>query len=160
MRRLLALYTLLLSPLAAIGVESQPWFGDVYQFHFLGSYAYSRFNSFQNAEPPLDHVFQSHLAYLGLDFSPSPVWSIDGDIQFADTSAMSFNFRSLALQGRYLWLDDIIGDPISFVTGANIRVTSSRSLKAVSYTHLDVYKRQEEHPPREICFLNGDHEPQ
>ena len=119
-------------PLVGRAVEAQPWFGDVYQFHFLGAYSYSRFSSFQNAEPPLTSPFQAHLAYLGLDFSPSPVWSIDGDLQFADTTAMSFNFRSIALQGRYLWLDDIIGDPISFVTGANIRVTSSRSLKDIS----------------------------
>lgn len=121
-----------LAPFQGMGVEVQPWFGDVYQFHFLGEYAYSRFRSFQNAVPPLSHPFQSNLVYFGLDFSPSPVWSVDGDIQFADTTAMSFNFRSIAVQARYLWLDDIIGDPISLVTGANVRLTSSRSLKDIS----------------------------
>ena len=119
-------------PFALLSLETQPWFGDVYEFHFLGAYAYSRFNSFQNAVPPLKPPFQSNLAYLGLDFSPSPVWSIDGDLQFADTTQMSFNFRSIALQARYLWCDDIIGDKVSFATGANIRTTSTRSLKDIS----------------------------
>lgn len=129
MRKLL--FSLLL-PVAGMALEVQPWFGDVYEFHFLGSYAYSRFSSFQNARPPYHKLFQAHLGYLGLDFSPSPVWSVDGDIQFADTSQMSFNFRTIAIQARYLWLDDIIGDPISFATGASIRATTSHALHDIS----------------------------
>lgn len=119
-------------PLAIFSVEVQPWFGDVYQFHFLGSYAYSRFHSFSYGSPQLDDVYQSHLVYLGLDFSPSPVWSVDGDMQLADTSSSSFYFRSIALQARYLWLDDIIGDPLSLVSGGSIRVSSSTGLKDIS----------------------------
>lgn len=115
-----------------LALEVQPWFGDVYEFHFLGSYAYSRFRSFENASPPFHSLFQSHLAYLGLDFSPSPVWSVDGDIQFADTTAQSFNFRSIAFQGRYLWADDIVGDPVSFATGASFRITAPHSLRDIS----------------------------
>lgn len=122
----------LLLPLSAMALEVQPWFGDVYEFHFLGSYAYSRFRKVENAIPPLGRLFQAHVAYLGLDFSPTPTWSIDGDIQFADTTAQSFNFRTIALQARYLWTDDIIGDPVSFATGANIRTTASHALRDVS----------------------------
>ena len=48
------------------------------------------------------------------------------------TSKETFNFRSAAWQARYLWLDDIVGDPISFATGASVRVTSTTSLKDVS----------------------------
>ncbi len=122
-------------------IEMQPWFGDVYQFHFLGGYAYSRFDSFQNAIPSLDSHFQSNVLYLGLDLSPSPVWSIDADLQLSDTTKNSFHFQSIAVQARYLWLDDIIGDPFSFVTGASIRATSSRSLRDIScssHGNLDV----------------------
>jgi hypothetical protein len=122
----------LFAPLALFCLEVQPWFGDVYQFHFLGSYAYSRFPSFSHGNPQLNEMFQSNLVYLGLDFSPSPVWSIDADMQLADTSASDFYFRSIALQARYLWLDDIIGDPISLVTGASIRATSSTGLRDLS----------------------------
>jgi hypothetical protein len=54
------------------------------------------------------------------------------DLQFADTSAVPFNFRTIALQGRYLWMDDIVGDPISLTTGGSVRVTATSSLKDVS----------------------------
>ena len=113
-------------------IEVQPWFGDVYEFHFLGSYSYSWFHSVQNSVPKYDQFFQTNLLYFGLDFSPSPIWSIDGDIQFADTSAVSCNFRTAALQARYLWFDDIVGDPISFATGGSVRATATSSLKDVS----------------------------
>lgn len=125
-------WALLVCPFMLFGLEEQPWFGDVYEFHFLGFYDYSRFHSIQNATPPYHQLFQSNLAYLGLDFSPSPVWSIDGDMQIAATTAEPFYFQSIALQARYLWLDDIIGDPITFTTGASGRVITTTALHDVS----------------------------
>ncbi len=122
----------LFSAAALSAIEVQPWFGDVFEFHFLGSYSYSWFHSVQNSLPPFHRFFQSNLLYLGLDFSPTPVWNIDADLQFVDTSAVSANFRTAAVQARYLWFDDIIGDPISFATGGSVRLTATSSLKDVS----------------------------
>ena len=115
-----------------MGLEVQPWFGDVYEFHLLSSYSYSLFDKVQGGRPQLTKPFNEHLVYFGLDFSPSPEWAIDGDIQFADTTQMSFNFRTVALQARYLWLDDIIGDKVSLSTGFNARLTPSYALRDVS----------------------------
>ena len=117
---------------SGVALEHQPWFGDVFQFHFLGDYTYSRFPSFQNGYPKLQQPFNSHVIYLGLDFSPSPIWSVDFDIQLADTTKTPFSFRTIAAQGRYLWMDDIIGDPISLVTGVSGRFTTSKNLKDIS----------------------------
>ncbi len=128
MRRLL----FFLIPLIGSSLEVQPWFGDCLEFHFLGSYSYSFFNKVEKGVPKLTDTFQSHVAYLGLDFSPTPEWSVDTDIQFADTTKQNFNFRTVALQARYLWLDDIIGDRISLATGANARFTNTDSLRDVS----------------------------
>jgi hypothetical protein len=128
MRKLL----FLLLPLMGSALEVQPWFGDCLEFHFLGSYAYSFFDKVENGKPQLEHTFQSNVAYLGLDFSPTPEWSIDTDIQLADTTQQKFNFRTIALQGRYLWLDDIIGDRVSLATGASARFTNTDSLRDVS----------------------------
>jgi hypothetical protein len=129
--RALAL-SLLVLPSLCSGLEVQPWFGDVYEFHFLGSYAYSRFNSVQGARPQLKGPFNSNLLYGDLEFCPSTDWSVDGDVQLADTTAMDFNFRSVALQLRYLWLDDMVGNPVSLSTGGNFRVTSDQALHDVS----------------------------
>ena len=122
----------LLLPIAAFSLEVQPWFGDVYEFHLLSSYTYARFHRIQGGDPPLTFPFQVNLVYFDLDFSPSPEWSVDVDLQVADTSRQSFNVRTAAIQARYLWLDDIIGDRISFDTGASIRFTPTYALHDVS----------------------------
>lgn len=122
-----------LFPLLANSLEVQPWFGDCLEFHFLGRYSYSRFDKVDHGIPQLDSPFNVNLVYLGLDFSPTPEWSVDTDLQFADTTKEHpFNFRTAAIQGRYLWMDDIVGDKVSLATGASIRATGSKALKDVS----------------------------
>lgn len=121
-----------LVPILGTSLEVQPWFGDCLEFHFLGSYAYSFFDKVQKGVPQLTYTFESNVAYLGLDFSPTPEWSIDTDFQVADTSKQNFNFRSLAFQARYLWLDDIVGDKVSLATGASGRFTNTDSLHDIS----------------------------
>lgn len=119
-------------PCGLFSLEKQPWFGDCLEFHFLGEYAFSRFHKVQNGYPQLKSAFESNLIYLGLDFSPTPEWSVDTDFQIADTTQESINFRSFALQARYLWLDDIVGDAVSLATGGSVRFTNSASLKDIS----------------------------
>src|SRR6185369_13599047 len=99
MRKLILALSL---PILGFSLEAQPWFGDVLEFHYLASYAYSRFTTIQNAVPQLSSPFNCHVLYNGLDFSPTPEWSIDMDIQFAATTKEPFNFRTVALQVRYL----------------------------------------------------------
>lgn len=123
---------LLLLPFLGSALEVQPWFGDCLEFHFLGSYAYSFFDKVQEGVPKLNYTFQSNVAYLGLDFSPTPEWSVDAELQLADTSKQNFNFRSFAAQARYLWLDDIIGDKMSLATGVSARFTNTDSLHDIS----------------------------
>lgn len=122
----------LLFPLLGSALEVQPWFGDCLEFHFLGNYTYSFFNKVQKGVPPLQTTFQSNVIYLGLDFSPTPEWSVDTDFQLADTTKEAFNFRSFALQARYLWLDDIVGDKVSLTTGGSARFTNTASLHDIS----------------------------
>ncbi|OGN56897.1 MAG: hypothetical protein A3D96_07625 [Chlamydiae bacterium RIFCSPHIGHO2_12_FULL_44_59] len=120
----------LILPLGAL--EVQPWFGDCLEFHFLGSYSYSFFDRVQGGRPQLTSSFQSHVSSLSLDFSPTPEWSVDTEMQLADTTKQHFNFRTIAFQARYLWLDDIVGDRVSLVTGVNGRFTNTDSLRDVS----------------------------
>lgn len=125
-------YFLLGLQVALFSLEVQPWFGDVFEFHFLSGYTYSRFKKVEGAIDQLTRPSNDHLLFADLEFSPSPYWSFDSDLEFVDTPRQSFSFRSLGGQGRYLWFDDITGDPITLVTGCNARYTSSRSLKDVS----------------------------
>ncbi len=127
MRRLL-----FLMPLSLFGLEIQPWFCNTWEFTFTPSYTYGRFHSVQNGDPQLKKSFNENLLTFDLEVSPSPNWDMDADVEFADTTVQSMALRSGAMQVRYLWLDDVIGDPVSLTTGISARGVASRSLKDIS----------------------------
>ena len=54
------------------------------------------------------------------------------EVEFADTPRQSFGWRSVALQGRYLWLNDVEGDPYSLISALNVREVSGHSVRDVS----------------------------
>ncbi len=113
-------------------LEKQPWFGDVYEFHFLSGYRYSHYSRVQGALVPLKSPSNDQLLFTALDFSFSPEWSVDADLEFAHTPRQDFSFRSTAFQARYLWMDDIVGDAFSFATGLDARFVSEKSVRDIS----------------------------
>jgi hypothetical protein len=123
---------LVLLPLFGAALEVQPWFGDVYEFHLLAGFSYSYFDRVSHGTPELQDTFYSRVTYAGLEFSPGPAWDIDIDTQVADTTKERFGWRESGIQIRYLWSDDIVGDPITFVTGASARFISTSALHDVS----------------------------
>lgn len=120
-------------------LEEQPWFGNVYEFNFLSKYTYAYFSSVDKGVPALKDTIHNNLFYFDLEFPFASQWSIDVDAHFADISHSPFHFSSSAVQVRYLWLDDIVGDAISFATGVSLRLTSPKGLEElISYYHGDV----------------------
>ncbi|MFA5250841.1 MAG: hypothetical protein WC371_05490 [Parachlamydiales bacterium] len=114
---------------ALFSVELPPWFGNVYEFSFFTKYTFSRFSKVESASSPLNYKENDHLAYLNLEFPFSPEVDLDLDLELMADRAHSFTFRSAALQTRYSFLDDIVGDPLSLAVGINFRGVSK------SFTH-------------------------
>lgn len=131
MRKIFLLISLILGS-SIFTLEKAPWFGDVYEFHFLSKYTYYYFTKVDAATVQLDSSSNNHLAHFNISFPPSLQWSIDSDMEFIQTPRQDFGFRSVAFQARYLFKDDILGDPLSLALGSNFRVVSSESLKDVS----------------------------
>jgi hypothetical protein len=131
MQKIFFLIALLFSA-SGFCLEQAPWFGDVYEFHFLSKYTYSRYSKVNGAIFSLDETVNDHFLHFNLSFAPSLQWSIDSDLEFNASPFQDFGFCSVAFQARYLFKDDIIGDPISLSLGSNFRIISSESLKDIS----------------------------
>lgn len=125
-------WLILALPASAFALNIEPWFCNVYEFTFSPAYTYSRFNSVQNGDPRLKNPANIHLIGCDISIPPAPQWEVDADVEFADTPWQSMGLRSLAGQVRYLWLDDVIGDPVSLTTGLSVRGVSRHSLHDVS----------------------------
>ncbi len=123
---------LLLCPITVCALNREPWFCNVYEFTLTPSYTYSRYRDVQDGHPQLPSVSNDHLLAFDLAVPPSPNWEAGADIEFAETPRQPFGIRSGALQGRYLWLNDCVGDPVSLSTGISARGVSHHSLKDVS----------------------------
>jgi hypothetical protein len=113
---------------SAQALYTKPWLGNVYELEWQGAFTYSRFHKVADAAVQLKHPFNSRFYLMDLAFTASAVFDMQAEIEFADTSRQSFEWQSVALQGRYLWLNDIIGDPCSLITGVNARAVHRHSL--------------------------------
>ena len=116
-----------------VSLEYQPWFSELYNLHLLSSYSYSYYSSVDGASIPLSSTSKDHFILFDVEYTPSTNWNINADINFLDTPRQKrMNFMSSAFHLRYLWLDDIIGDPVSFVMGAHIRYVSKDAIRDIS----------------------------
>lgn len=128
----------IIAPFAAQALLIKPWFSEPWEFELDTSFTYSRYRKVQNAVRPLKHASNDYLVAFDLSvvpgsaFAPEANWSYDIDLELVQTPRQSFGFRSAAAQIRYLWLNDVVGDFASVVTGVNIRGVSHTSLRDVS----------------------------
>lgn len=126
-------FLLLLLPLFSLfSLEKQPWFSDVYEFNLYTGYAFDWYNSVNGAVQPLKSTSYDNLFFADLEFSFSPQWSVEIEGEIAKTPRQSFGFRSVAAQARYLWYDDIIGDPFSLATGFSVRYVFPEAVRDIS----------------------------
>jgi hypothetical protein len=113
-------------------LHTKPWLGNVYEFEWDGAFTYSRYHKVQDASVQLKHASNDKLYAWDLGFTASDSMDIQAEVEFADTPRQCFSWRSVALQGRYLWLNDVEGDSCSVITGFNIREVNRRSVRDVS----------------------------
>lgn len=130
MKKLVTGFLLLSSSASAL--ETQPWLGNKYEFDFETAFIYSRWRTVEGAATQLGGVSNNYDLFLDLGFTPEANCDFRAELEFADTRQMNFNWRSVAIQGRYQWLDDISGDVVSLTTGLNLRGVPDRALRDVA----------------------------
>ena len=126
-----ALILSLALPICAFSLEEQPWFGNIWEFHFDAAYAYSHYSKIQGGVPRRQDA-HDQLGTIWFGVSPTSRWSGDIEAEFAQTNYRSWGPRSFAGQLRYSWWDDVLGDLLSITTGASLRGVTGKSVADVS----------------------------
>lgn len=138
MKRSIAFLAAIL-PLSCAALEVAPWFGEVWDFNLYSDYTYYRFSHVQDGHPAVKHPWNNQLLTFALEVPPKNYYDLEIEIEFAETPKQSWGFRSFAGQFRFLFLDDVAGDPVSLMAGVNIRGVSHHALRDVSCPyHSDV----------------------
>lgn len=116
----------------AWALYTKPWLGNVYEFEWQSTFTYSRYRKVDDAAVQLQSPSNDKLFAFDLGFVPSESWDVQAEFELVATPRQKFSWRSWALQGRYLWLDDITGDPCSLISGFSVREVPRHSLRDVS----------------------------
>lgn len=113
------IFIFLLLPACVISTELLPWTERDLEIqtrltYFLQSFDYVSASHGPNRYPSNDH-------FLTLSFPLSIMrWSVELEATASKTRHHTFNMDNAKLTGRYQWLNDVIGDPISFITGISL----------------------------------------
>jgi len=131
-KRIIALTLSTCSSLQLYGIDSLPWFSEVYSSRTSIGFNYYYFNKISGSLKDCSYPSNNYLSFIGTGFTPNQDWDVDFDLELVRTPRQNYSFRSSAIQGRYRLLNDINADPISLVVGVNIRGVGSKSVKDVS----------------------------
>ncbi len=126
-------FLLFYSSLASL--EVRPWFGDAWEFYFNTSYTYSSYSRVQDSIPSSRYKSCDQIVTLDLSVSPLESWAFELELETARTRAHSWTPRSIGSQAGYLWLNDLVGDPVSLVLGLNVRYVTHAGLHDVSFPY-------------------------
>lgn len=114
--------------------QTEPWLGNAYEFEFRPSLTYQGYRSL--ASSAHQQKYSSDDFFLNASLSNSaPSMGVELEALGARTRRQKGDVDQIKLTGRYVWLDDITGDPLSVVSGLSYIQAFHHSLKDVSSFH-------------------------
>ena len=115
-----------LSQTTGYALERSPWFGKDNEFEFRGSFSHSSHSEI-NSEVPLQDFFSaSDENALDLSLGLATMGFLHAEIELVGVKGRDnrrdkySTIDSFAMHLRYLWKNDIVGDPLSVVGGIDL----------------------------------------
>ena len=133
MSRILLL-CLLLGCSRGVSTERQPWLGEPYELVWRTAAIYQGYASLASGSS-LKH-YPSHDGFLQVSLSGFlPEFALEMEAVGACTRRQKGDFDHFSITGRYVWQDDIAGDPLSVTTGVSLSYACPLAVKDVSAFH-------------------------
>jgi len=111
-----------------------PWTERDLEIYPRGCYLYQTYNEIDTSSRTVRRHGDDHFFSAGL-FGSFDVWSVDLEAIIAETRRQHFCLDSFRLTGRYLWYNDIVGDPFSLMTGITLIKATTSALHDISSFH-------------------------
>lgn len=121
-------------PFQIAAVDYKPWLGEMLEFDWRNEFFYQTYPSVSVGNHRKKH--SSDDLFLTTSLSTSVMeYGIELEATQASTHRQSGGIDNLRGTLRYVWLDDVAGDPISLATGFSFIQSFVPSLKDVSSFH-------------------------
>ncbi len=122
-------------PHALMATELLPWFDPLFEFQPRLSYRHHHYHSLDTANGSVKRASEDHYLHLSMGFSPHPSYAFETELLLVNTRKQGFALDGLKMTGRYLFWDDVAGDPLSVSLGGTLGITSNSSVKDLSLMH-------------------------
>lgn len=124
---------MLFFPTCIQGIDLKPWYSRDLQVQGTLDY---RFQSYHSVDAPKKNHYSSNDHFVeGSLMAIYAPFSLQLETEFADTKKRNFDWDHISLCGRYLWLDDDIGDPFSLTTGLTLGRAWREAVNDISSFH-------------------------
>lgn len=132
MRKLLLL---LAAPLSLAAIDLQPWYSPSFEIQAEAKWIYQTFNEVDANPEPIPYRARDNFAVGRLGVSAFDTYDAQLEVVGAQTKAHNFNFDHVSLTLRYLLMDDVEGDFVSWVVGATGIQSVRQAVRDVSSFH-------------------------
>lgn len=99
--------------------ERMPWFPRYLELQPRATWLYQDYSKVDTAQGSKHHSSHDNFLFLSLSGAYDR-WAAELEASAAATRHRHFTPSDITLTGRYQWLDDIIGDAVSFTTGFTV----------------------------------------
>ena len=132
-----AILTLFFLPLFAL--KNDPWIPPPYEFIAKGEYVFQYFPSVADAINPVN--YDSYVNQLRMDLGASATSSLffEAEVEFDNSSKVSFNLLSVAPAIKYQMLNDLTGDAMALLIGMYFRYVPENRLIDVATPYSGSY---------------------
>lgn len=126
-------------PSLCLSTEKKPWLGNSFEFEFRPSVAVDHYTRIDTKHGTVKKNSYSTLMNLSLSMAILDSFSAEFELLTAKTPQQAFIPSDFRATGRYWWLDDIMGDPISLVIGYTLIAPFKNSRRDLSlWYHGDI----------------------
>lgn len=110
----------LLLPLSLFSIELNPWFGKPFELETRFTYLLQNFRSVDTTCCKQHFPSNNSFYQLGAELPVLQEYDLQLEVTAFNTRQHNFCFNDMSLTGRYKWMNDIVGDPVTLTTGITI----------------------------------------
>lgn len=124
---------LFISPIHSF--ETSPWFGNDHEIETKVSYAYQKYKRIDAQEGIYYKPSEAHFIFLNTGVSILGNYNVEAALNFMKNEAKGLDLESLSCSSRYLFYNDLIGEPFSLVFGLQATCSPSSTLSDPGVLH-------------------------
>lgn len=127
---------------SGLATNEAPWFGNVWEMEWTTGYKYYHADTVSTPTGSFDNTADNHSLTNSLALAPWPNWNVETELYLTHTNQVIFGYEAALITGRYQWLDDITGDPISLTTGLTFSFPGNRFTHDLHFYYIGDYNTE------------------